>query len=161
MSLKNYEPALFELIERAFQSKAEVRIPLGSLRAAQNLTLRFQRLRREMRLENHHLVTAADTLEFVADKKTFEAIIRPQGYTYIGQVQATLARLNEISPEVQEHELENTPLDGYAGRLEKGDNKESEIPPPTSFRKDNAGSEDKAGPSPQEEALKAFMKKGD
>jgi hypothetical protein len=161
MSLKNYEPALFELIERAFQMKAEIKIPFGTVKEAQNLALRLQRLRREMRMESHYLVNAADTLEFVVDRSTPAVCIRPQGYTYIGQVQAALARLPEISPEVQEHELENTSIYGHAGRLEKSDNKESEIPPPTSFRKDNAGGEDKAGPSPQEEALKAFMKKGD
>ena len=161
MSLMNYDPSLFELYETVFRTKQEVVLQFPDLAKASNFALKMQRLRRDMRKENHHMLVMAETIEVSVDRKKFTASVRPQGYSYIGQVQAALARLNEISPEVQEHELENTSIHGHARRLDDSQNKESEIPPPTSFRKDNAGSEDKAGPSPQEEALKAFMKKGD
>lgn len=151
--LKNYDPGMFELFERVFTTKTAVVIPFDSLNKAKAFGLRMQRLRRDMRSEGHHMLYMAEAVQVSVNNKTFEVSIQPPDMPYIEAIQKALARLPEVSKEVEDHELNHTSLRGYAGREIHGEAEEAKEAPPSLGTEDN----DRAALSPAQEALKKFM----
>lgn len=152
--LKKYDPALFELFERVFRTKQEIEIPFPQLKDAYAFALRMARLRKDMRAENHHLLYASEAVSIRTDKDRNAVVLSMQDSRYLGAIQQALAKLPEISKEVESHELDDQTFRSITERLEKeGLVKDKDSPAPRR-RDDDAGTEDKT--SPAEEALKKF-----
>ena len=101
-TVQNYAPEMLELFQHG--CKVPIEIPFATAQQAATFGYRMNRLRMAMRDEEHWLLTSAEGCSVSIDKENKKVTIKPVDMTFVPRIREALARLPEISKEVEKQE---------------------------------------------------------